>query len=154
MIRGPLKIGISHISIYIYIRVGLPAVRPNLVDAFGQKLVKSGKILSRRVRALGSAGAWWVRSTWRTGTLQVRTGIIYRFYQNMTYFCGYEPGMPSPTTLWGRAWAGCSLYYLFVLTSFGPELLVGRIAEAQAGYLTCLVDFTVIVTTHWSRFCA
>ena len=63
MIRGPLKIGISHISIYIYIRVGLPAVRPHLVDTFGQKLIKSGKILSRRVRALGSAGAWWVRST-------------------------------------------------------------------------------------------
>ena len=49
MIRGPLKIGISHISIYLYIKVGLPAVRPHLVDAFGQKLVKSGKILSRRV---------------------------------------------------------------------------------------------------------
>ena len=72
----------------------------------------------------------------------------------MTYFYGYELGMPSPRTIVRSGLAGCSLYYLFVLASFGPELLVGRIAEAQAGYWTCLVDFTIFVTTYWSRFCA
>ncbi len=82
MIRGALKITISHIPIYIYIRVGLPAVRPHCKSI----LVKNwSKILSRRVRALGSAGAWWVRSVC-TGVRTSVYAIIYRFYQFMTDF--------------------------------------------------------------------
>lgn len=99
MIRGPLKIRISHILIYIYIRVGLPASKHLIVRAFGQKLAKSGKNSRDASPTLGSAGAWWVRRACVTCPLPVRTGIIYRFYQNMTYFCGYELGMPSPRTI-------------------------------------------------------
>lgn len=52
MIRGPLKIGISHISIYIYIRVGLTASKHLIVRAFGQKFGKIGQntLATRRPR--------------------------------------------------------------------------------------------------------
>ena len=49
MIRGPLKIRISHIPIYIYIRVGPTASKHLIVRAFGQKFGKIRLKYSRDV---------------------------------------------------------------------------------------------------------